>query len=829
MSGILKKTRAIRNFSIVFLLVIGFFLLIPENSEAQATPVTKGDTSASLTTDLIDETSDYDVLLSESSRLFDRKIYRRDVITLGNLPLAISYSGSSAPSSVTLLNSSTLDNLVNHSIRASVGDLSKLQSVDFYILQNVTFPVTKIVSGLVATECANGTAPNGTEIHTCFTNDTRVFAEAQDWKYEWKRLRDLTSITINKNQKTIINIEGKFKATTSGLSVDIVPSISVAGVSFSFPEYAWWNMSWANKKTVTVSSNLTSSLSGALYVLNLTKTVNHATNCQDLRIINSTEDTTRSIYVNNCNSTYPTYMWVNDSLGSGTSGQTRYHYYNNPNANNVSLNPSPFGSSFKLIYTFEGNVSNIVDTANTGTVSGIVINSSATQMMHGMSGDSSNGVGWVDLPNGIFRDPVTNPWSFAVWVMFYDNSTSTKFGMLEYDSAVIDGGVRLNHVAGELSGGCDNTGMTTVYTWTPITNKWYHIAFTRTGGDSGTGTLYIDGNQVAQRVQPQACTAGGGENRWQFARYQGGQIFKGKMDSVVFTWDVLSADQIMALANTTNIEGAGEELPETPFEEFKNIWNNNTQTIFINNSFRNLPLNITSLNTSNQGNFTQINTTDLKASRTIEALTFLENTVSLINKYLQLSGGTLTGTLVSQLIRPSADLTYDLGADAFRFRNVWAQFINATGNLTANNITANRIYENNNRFPQPITCSGTNKVRAFASDGTFTCAEDQITSTIVTTYCSGTQCTVSGMASSYNLTVWAKGVYTGNATPQNVTLYENTTVADQNAVDLQQAADRDSFALIYYVTRNNSNDVTYTVNNTGGTISNVKIMIQVAR
>lgn len=269
---------------------------------------------------------------------------------------------------------------------------------------------------------------------------------------------------------------------------------------------------------------------------------------------------------------------------------------------------------------------------------------------------------------------------------------------------------------------------------------------------------------------------------------------------------------------------AGPPPPPPVVIESPLTWYNNSRTIFVNDSYRNLPVNITSLNVSGQGNFTQINTTDLKATRTIEALTFIENAVSLASKYLQLSGGTLTGTLISQLIKPSVDLTYDLGTETLRFRNVWAQFINATGNLNAS-----RIYENGNRFPQPITCSGNNKIAVFNSDGTFTCQEDKIRLSIMTKLCDAKNCTVTDIQSGYNITVWAKGVYDGPANPQQVRLFQNTTLADQNQVDIQSTADADSFALIHYMTTNSSNDVTYIVDSTAGTLNNTKIMIQVAR
>lgn len=900
------------NFSIMFLVTIVSLLTVSQNSEAQLTPVTKGDSSASLTTDLINDVSDYDTLLSESNRLLDKKIYKRDVTTVGNLPLVVSYSGSSTPNSVGL-DSSLINKLVNHTMRASIGDSGKLQSVDFYILQNETFPVTRLMSGSVTSGCADETSPNGTAIRTCFINDTRVFAEEQDWRYEWKRLKDLSTLTIQRNQKIIVNIEGKFKISTTSLSVDVVPSFSISGVSFSFPEYAWWDANpWQNRKQQTVKSNLSSSATNLLYVVNWTRTANDGANCQDFRWINGTDDTSRAIYQEHCNSTttYASYTWVNDSLQSGTGNQTRYRYYNNPSAENVSLNPSPFGAGHTVVYVFNNSVSNVVDTANSGTNNNIAFKT--TDCVHGICMDTGNQVGYIDLDSDTWID-INTQYTIAMWVKFY--RTDINQGMLEMTNTNRDGVLR-RQTDGKIYYTCQ-FGTIPSYSWTPILNKWYHIATTSTGG-GGTAKLYIDGVLVQSATNP--CDIGGSyqANRYTLGRYQNSVTGAMEIDSFILSKSIYSDDQIMALANTTNIEETAEDRPPTPFDssQFRNIWNNNTQTVFLNNSFKDLSLNITSLNASNQGNFTQINTTDLKATRTIEALTFIENAVSLVSKYLQLSGGTLTGNLISQLIRPSSDLAYDLGTDTFRFRNVWAQLVNAssvnttiingtditasflrastiiesgtslankylqlgggslTGTLTAQMILAasggtydigsagtrfragyfntsnstnisstqanitdatvgtlrgTTIYEGGTRFPQPITCSGNNKIAVFNSDGTFTCQEDKIRLSIMTKLCDAKNCTVTDIQSGYNITVWAKGVYDGPANPQQVRLFQNTTLADQNQVDIQSTADADSFALIHYMTTNSSNDVTYIVDSTAGTLNNTKIMIQVAR
>lgn len=58
------------------------------------------------------------------------------------------------------------------------------------------------------------------------------------------------------------------------------------------------------------------------------------------------------------------------------------------------------------------------------------------------------------------------------------------------------------------------------------------------------------------------------------------------------------------------------------------------------------------------------------------------------HSYLPLSGGTLTGTLTSRAITPSADSTYDIGTSAVRYRNIYADTITAS---TFNGSVSNAI------------------------------------------------------------------------------------------------------------------------------------------
>jgi hypothetical protein len=98
---------------------------------------------------------------------------------------------------------------------------------------------------------------------------------------------------------------------------------------------------------------------------------------------------------------------------------------------------------------------------------------------------------------------------------------------------------------------------------------------------------------------------------------------------------------------------AGGVAPPPEFGEFNFIWNNNTQSVFLNKSFDSLFLNVSSATITN-----------------------------------------LLSTINVQTILPSSNLLYDLGSSSFRWLNIFTQNVNATGD-----VNATRIFENGNIVP----------------------------------------------------------------------------------------------------------------------------------
>ena len=97
------------------------------------------------------------------------------------------------------------------------------------------------------------------------------------------------------------------------------------------------------------------------------------------------------------------------------------------------------------------------------------------------------------------------------------------------------------------------------------------------------------------------------------------------------------------------------------------------------------------------------------------------------------AGGTLTGTLTTQTVLPSADSTYNLGADGTEFANAFIDTVDATTfknnaiTITDNNITGTRSNENIN-----ITPAGTGQINlgAINISGTTISATDSTAITI---------------------------------------------------------------------------------------------------
>ena len=166
------------------------------------------------------------------------------------------------------------------------------------------------------------------------------------------------------------------------------------------------------------------------------------------------------------------------------------------------------------------------------------------------------------------------------------------------------------------------------------------------------------------------------------------------------------------------------------------LWNSNIFTVHLNTTAaQGKTLNVSSANIT-YVNSTWVNSTEVNVTNVLRANTIFELGTSLVNRYLLLSGGTLTGALVSQSISPSSDIFYNLGTPTARWLDIFTRNLNATGNVNATNITSidgnfsgrvvgDEIFENGNRFPQAFVCPNGQFARQLSSNGLFSCAPEE--------------------------------------------------------------------------------------------------------
>jgi len=262
--------------AIAFYLAINFAMLLFTNVRA-STWIQKGNALINGNFLLIDEISDYDQVLTDSSRLSDKRLYTPKPFSEADLPVGLYYSGSASPAQVTINNPA---NLLKHGVRQYVGDLGSLENIDFWFLDNVTYS-RHVDNYTVSYYEGNNYTGNVTRLGDYIewnarnvsmsdvwnyaegedgwwtyntTNMTNYPFDVQDWKYEWKKLSDLSSITIYKNQKYVVNIRGDIKIGDD-FSVDITPNFTIGSMNFDVNEFAWWNSSYTYRRNITVITN----------------------------------------------------------------------------------------------------------------------------------------------------------------------------------------------------------------------------------------------------------------------------------------------------------------------------------------------------------------------------------------------------------------------------------------------------------------------------------------------------------------------------------------------------------------------------------------------
>ena len=237
--------------------------------------VTKGDTLLNVTANLIstDETG-------------TGVVYTPQCLAECHLPVTLFYDGSIASAAITV-NVSNRQN-INWSLQnVTFGD--DVQVSDVRVLQNlnITRNVTKYSSfNKTYMKLANDTIPSGcgeltSTSYWCLKPEPNGTTTITQLSKEWVSIKN-ELFSFNKSTSYYLDFVGKRMPRVGTASSDVIPSV----FNFSFPDFAWWNTSWAACRNITASSSQATGFIHRVEILTTNMTYSKTLpNGNDLRII----------------------------------------------------------------------------------------------------------------------------------------------------------------------------------------------------------------------------------------------------------------------------------------------------------------------------------------------------------------------------------------------------------------------------------------------------------------------------------------------------------------------------------------------------------------
>ena len=273
-----------------------------------------------------------------------------------------------------------------------------------------------------------------------------------------KKLIGFKNITYNKTEWERIDIisanyEGKIKIKANfnkinfnrSTNIDWIPTITyekdivgkINKFEISKPEWAWWSAGWINKNNITIDSSVVDEelIDFPLLVrlnstrLNMTLLQN---DCDDLRFLNSAEDTELSYEIERCNTSSEVLAWVKIPTISNTTNTTFYIYYNNDEATNGENITDVWSNNYMRVYHFGTNASDIfIDSTETANCT---ISTGSTDIYDYQIG---NGISTADdsyLTCGAFSNP--NDFTYSFWG---ETSDSTGISVAGWNGVNTDG------------------------------------------------------------------------------------------------------------------------------------------------------------------------------------------------------------------------------------------------------------------------------------------------------------------------------------------------------------------------------------------------------
>lgn len=321
---------------------------------------------------LIDDISDYEDLGFNIDKIENPIVYEREVLCEGHLPLAFHFKELSKNVSVDE-NFISVSQMDKNNFNLLEQEVKILTRVDFTFEEPIYEEVEYTYNESVY---SNKTGKNETKEVTDYKEEITGYKEVSDYKYVWK---DLTSLKqIKRDDIVIIDIIGRFKASTEVKEVDIVPTLNVESYSKTYDKYAWWNSDWGYKKEITLNSGqVPSTLTNFPVCINITNTDlrdNAQSDGDDIAFTNGAEDTQLNHEIEYWDdSTGELVAWVNVTSLAHDSDTKLYMYYGNDEASNQENVEDVWDSDYVAVYhgvdTYD-STSNNYDLDNNNAVLG---------------------------------------------------------------------------------------------------------------------------------------------------------------------------------------------------------------------------------------------------------------------------------------------------------------------------------------------------------------------------------------------------------------------------------------------------------------------------
>lgn len=347
------------------------------------------------------------------------------------------------------------------------------------------------------------------------------------------------------------------KATSQ--SVDFIPTAH----GKSLNEWSWWNNDWNFKRLI----NLTANVGNFSYLYEVPYSENMQEDYEDLRFINSAEDTELNFTIQSYNSTSAIVRIF--SMGESEI----YMYYGNPLATSTSSASNTHFNPIAYYYLDEASGTTAYDALGNynGTNNGATVNQ-AGKIGKAYSFDGSNDVITLGSASN-FIDSYNEPFTYCAWT--YRTASVTAYP----DRAAVGvDSISANHYQSSLGVTATNllqiaickrmVACNVAKSGTIDANTWVHVCGTFDGTANANGIkLYINGNYISGAQYTQGATTNSDDNMYIGSGAIGASsaFFPGNIDEVGI-WDkALTSEQVYQLytytAPTYTI-GAEEKLEE---------------------------------------------------------------------------------------------------------------------------------------------------------------------------------------------------------------------------------------------------------------------------